>query len=554
LLRLPVTRATQRKANAPPHRESRLDPGLDDLQELITPTAPADETNRHFITEHLKADLKGRSVRGAAVTLVTQVGRLVLNTGSTVVLARLLTPRDFGLLAMVTAITGFVVLSKDLGLSMATVQKDEIDHNQASALFWVSVAASAVMALLTAAIAPAVASFYHEPRLKAITFALASGLIFGGLATQHQALLRRQMRFRALAAVDLGSFAFGAVVAIVLAVRGAGYWALVLMQLAIAFGGTVGVWLACRWRPGMRLRGTGVRAMLAFGWNLAGYNVISYFARNLDKVLIGWRWSAFQAGLYSKSYQLLLLPIYQINTPVTAVALPALSRLAGSPERYRQAYLRIQEKVTMITMPGIVLMFATSDWLVSLILGPQWTGATRIFMLLSIAAFVQPLAQTVGWLFITQGRTRELLQWGIIGGVLTIGPVIAGLPWGAVGVAAAFSITGLCVRTPLLFWLVGRSGPVRAADLYRQSAPSVCASGFCLLALLAFRRWAGVSSPAVGLGIAVVITAAVAACALWLQPAGRRALLDLRGLFALVTQGAENEHPGYAGKGLREDD
>ena len=524
------------------------------MQELITPTAPTDETNRHFITEHLKADLKGRSVRGAAVTLVTQIGRLVLNTGSTVVLARLLTVQDFGLLAMVTAITGFVVLSKDLGLSMATVQKDEIDHNQASALFWVSVAASVAMALVTAAIAPAVASFYHEPRLKAITLALASGLILGGLATQHQALLRRQMRFRALAAVDIGSFAFGAAIAIVLALRGAGYWALVLMQLATAFGGTVGVWLACRWRPSLRLRGPGVRAMLAFGWNLAGYNVISYFARNLDKVLIGWRWGPFQAGLYSKSYQLLLLPIYQINAPVTAVALPALSRLAASPERYRHAYLRIQEKVTMITMPGVAMMVATSDWIVSLILGPQWTGATRIFMLLSIAAFTQPVAQTVGWLFITQGRTRELLDWGIIGGVLTIGPIVAGLPWGAVGVAASFSITGVCLRTPLLFWLAGRRGPVSSGDVYRGSVPSVCASSAALLALLAFRRWVPVSNPGVGLAIALGITTFVAAGALWIQPAGRRALLDLRSLFDLLTRPSENEHPDQTGKGLAGDD
>ncbi len=151
--------------------------------------------NNFFDTEYLKADLKGRSVRGGAVTMAAQGIKFFLQIGSTVVLARLLTPEDFGLIAMVTAVTGFVMMFKDMGLSMATVQRAEIDHAQISTLFWINVVLSLAFMLLTATLAPAIAWFYSEPRLTWITLALAGAFIFSGFTVQHQALLRRQMNF-----------------------------------------------------------------------------------------------------------------------------------------------------------------------------------------------------------------------------------------------------------------------------------------------------------------------------------------------------------------------
>src|SRR5438046_8051456 len=119
-----------------------------------------------------------------------------------------------------------------------------------------------------------------------------------------------------------------------------------------------GVWTACKWRPGLPTRGAGVRSMLAYGGNLTGFNVMTFFARNTDNALIGKFWGAYQLGVYSRAYQLLLMPMSQINNPLVAVAVPALSRLTDSPERYRAAYLKIVEKIAMITMPGIVFMMA----------------------------------------------------------------------------------------------------------------------------------------------------------------------------------------------------
>ena len=229
--------------------------------------------NNFFDTEYLKTDLKGRSVRGGAVTMAAQGVTFFIRMGSTMVLARLLTPQDFGLIAMVTAVTGFVVMFKDMGLSMATVQKAEINHGQISTLFWINVVLSLGVMLVTAALAPAIAWFYGEPRLTWITLALAGAFVFGGLTVQHQALLRRSMRFGTLALIGIIGMLVGIVAAIIAAWYGAGYWALVIMQLSGAIAGAIAVWVACGWRPSLPVRCSGVREMLAFGGNLTGFNI-----------------------------------------------------------------------------------------------------------------------------------------------------------------------------------------------------------------------------------------------------------------------------------------
>jgi O-antigen/teichoic acid export membrane protein len=306
-------------------------------------------------------------------------------------------------------------------------------------------------------------------------------------------------------------------------------------HLALSFVYMVAVWGVCGWRPGRARRGAGVRQLLGFGGNLTGFVVINYFARNLDNMLIGRFWGGFQLGLYAKAYQLLLLPLDQISYPLTNVAVPTLSRLNGEPERYRRAYLRILEKVTLVTMPGIALMVATADWVVLVVLGPQWVEAGRIFALLGVAALLQPVTNTTGWLFITQGRTREMFRWAPIGAGLVVAAIVAGLPWGAAGVATAYSVVWVLLMTPLLFWYVGRRGHVRTRDIYAALAPALFASVGGFAAVMAYRRWAAPSVPFEGLVISCLIMAAVTLALLALLPAGRRALRDAWGTAALLS-------------------
>lgn len=492
--------------------------------------------DKYFRTDQIRSNLGGRSARSGVVTLGAQALKLIIMVLATSVLGRLLSPEDYGLLNMVVALTAFSLIFKYMGLSAATVQRPEVTHQQISNLFWINTATSCLIGLLTILCAPGVSWFYHEPRLTWITVVSGIGLMIGGLGVQHEALLNRQMRFATIAAVDLGSLTCGIIIGIILAWYGFGYWALVFNHLGIEIAFTAGSWVACRWRPGLPSRRSGVRPMLTFGRNLTLFNVIYYFSRNLDNVLIGRYWGPQQLGLYAKAYQIFLLPMENIYYPINAVAVPVLSRLADSPERYRQVYLRILEKLSMITMPGAALMMLTSDWLVRIILGPQWDDAALIFSLLAVAGLTQPVTKTSFWLFSTQGRTGELFVWGLIGGAVTIISIIVGLPWGGVGVATSYSLCNLCLREPLLFWFVGRSGPIRTSDFYRTIAPALAASVCVMAVLYIFRQQVRLSSPFIGLSVAAGIACGVSLVCFLILPQSRQALRDFKNILMLMNQ------------------
>jgi len=496
--------------------------------------------DRYFGTDHLKTNLGGRTARGGAAAITAQALKFIITIAATSVLARLLTPQDYGLIGMVAFVTAFVSLYKDLGLAAATIQRPEISFDQISTLFWINVSLSVAVCIFTVAIAPLVSWFYGEPRLTSITVVTAMGFIISGMAVQHEALLRRQMRYFALAAIGLISLVVGYVVAILMAWKGFHYWALVGSQLALVFTGTVITWTVCRWRPGMPKKDTGVRSMIRFGGNLTGFSTINFFARNLDNLLIGRVWGAQQLGLYSRAYQLMMLPIDQINEPITSVAVPSLSRLTDSPEDYRRAYVRMLEKIALLTMPAVTLMIVTSDWIVAIVLGPQWREVGKLLAILGVAALIQPIANTTGWLFITQGRTKDMFRLAMWGGPITMASIVAGLPWGAVGVATSYTVVHVC-GTPILYWYIGRRGPVRTMDFYRTVAPFAAASLSALAACLAFRRWQHPVNALGGIMICSVVTLLTTILVLAMIPAGRNALRDaVRSVQLLASQKRES--------------
>jgi PST family polysaccharide transporter len=495
---------------------------------------PGNSRQEYFDTEHLTDAIGARTARGGVVTIVSHGLKFALSIVATAVLARLLTPHDYGLIGMVAVFTGFVAMFKDLGLSLATVQRPEITGEQISTLFWVNVTISAAITVLMVVLAPLIGWFYSEPRLVLITIVTATGFLFGGLAVQHEALLKRQMRFYALSVIAFASMMIGYIVGIILAWRGASYWSLVFSQLALLASNTLGVWFTCRWRPGRPRRNSGVRSMLSFGGNIMGYSLINYISKNCDNLVVGRAFGPQLLGLYAKAVQLLTLPTDQINEPISTVTIPALSRLADSPERYRQAYLRIMEKVILVTMPAVMLMLATADWLVLIILGPQWVESASIFVYLGIAGLFQPVFATGGWLLVSQGRVRDMLRWSLINAPISVLSILAGVPWGVTGVAASFSIGRVFVALPLLFWFVGRTGPVRMSDFYRLLAPFTGASVCSLLVCLAFRHYVVITNPVVGFILCAIIMGVSMPVFLALMPAGRKALVDIKNSMLLL--------------------
>lgn len=484
--------------------------------------------DRHFATDHLLADLKGRSVRGGAVTLAAQGIKFALQMGSTMVLARLLTPADFGLIAMVVVVTGFAAMFKDAGLSMATVQREHITHEQVSTLFWINVALSVLIMLLVAALAPVIARFYGEPQLTWITLALASTFIFGGLTVQHQALLQRQMRFKALAVIEILSLTAGIATAITMALLGFGYWSLVGLPAGTVTVNCLLVWIISDWRPGPPVRASGVRPMLGFGGGLTGFNVLNYFTRNADNLIIGFALGAGPLGVYSKAYYLLMMPIRQFSGPVGSVMIPALSRLQTDPVRYRRAFLGAIGALASIGMPLVAFLFVVADEAVTIVLGEGWEEAAPVFRWLAPAALLGTVNVAPGWLCISLGRPRIQVIWAMISAPVTVAAFLIGVQWGLAGIALAFSISWCSMFVVFLIMACHRS-PLSFAGLAAYLVgPILAAVGAAAITLVLVR-----GALAVELSIAfdvlvngIVFIAAYVALTL-ASPSGRGRIRDL---------------------------
>jgi len=439
-----------------------------------------------FDTSQLSGDLKRRAVRGGTITMVGQVAGQVAQIGGTRVLARVLRPTDFGLLVMISAVTGLVSIFVNSGLVMPTIQREKISHEQISTLFWVNLAVGIVCMLAIMALAPGLAWFYGEDELLWLTIVMSISLVFAGASVQHNALLRRQMRFGALAGLSIGRPAISALVGIVAALAGAGVWALVYMTLAGSIFGALWVWLCCPWRPGPPKRGAGVGSMFGFGANVTGHDLVNYLARNLDNVLIGKFCGAVQVALYNRAYALLLLPISQISTPVTTAAIPVLSRLQNEPQKYRAYYLKAVRLIASITMPAACLMIVMSKDIILGVLGEQWIGASNIFAILGLSAAIQPVLHTQGWLYISSGHAKQMFRWSICTSIVTGTSFVIGLPFGAIGVATAYTICVLLLAIPSL-WNACRGTPVRVADVAEAVWVPAAATLIAVAALLWFK-------------------------------------------------------------------
>jgi PST family polysaccharide transporter len=475
---------------------------------------------------HLVADAGRRSRRGGAVLLSAQAVRVLGQIGTLVVLARLLPPSAFGLLAMVAAIGTILDLVKEFGLSAATIQKHDITQAQVSALFWINSGMGAALGGGLFLAAPLLADFYGQPELTDVARWMSLAFVASGLTVQHWALLRRQMRFVTIAGLettgDFVSFAAG----IGLALAGAGYWALVVQRLCGPLLLLAGSWLLCRWRPDLPRPTAGVRALLGYGASVTASQLAVAFARSIDQILIGWLWGPALLGLYERTTRLLMMPVNAVGAPVYAAAMPALSRLVDQPARYRSLFGQVMQKIALLTMPAFALSAVTADWVVGILFGPSWEQAVPLVVLFSIAATSLPVAQSAGLLYLTHARTTEMLRSNLIDASLCVVSILAGLHWGVDGVAASLAAVGVLVRMPLAFWLATRRGPVPVGVIWRAIAPPATAALAVAVSVGALREF--LQAPTVAaLAATVAVALSAMSLALLAWPETRREIQAL---------------------------
>lgn len=474
------------------------------------------------------ASLGDVAARGTRITLLTQVLRFVLLITALIVLARLLSPEDFGIVAMVTSIIGIGGIIRDFGLASAAVQSRTLSHEERTNLFWANVAIGTTCAAVAVLCIPLIVGLYDEPRLRAIILTLAGVFVVNGATTQFQAELTRGLRFRALAGADILAQAAGIAVAITMAVLDFSYWAIVAQQITVSFLSLTFMALVSRWRPGLPRRSVSIGRFFRFGGGVFGTQVISYLTRNVDNVAIGAYSGAGPLGLYTRAYQLLMTPLNQLNAPMTRIALPVLSRVQDDDESYGRYLAKSQLFGCYLTATLFAVSAGLAVPLVDILFGPRWAEVAPIFAILALGGVFRAMDQLAYWIYLSRAQTGAQLRLFLMTGPVMIVIILAGVPWGPVGVAAGCSVA-YTMHWGVSLWYVGRKARVDSAALFRTAARSVLLVSLPS-GLLAFAAAVLVEGSIAQLALGMLVVIAYLAAAVILIPWVRRdagIILDL---------------------------
>ena len=428
-------------------------------------------------------DLQRLAVRGAGVTVLSGGLGVAIQIIATVILARLLTPADFGVVAMVTTFSLLLSNFGFNGFTEAVLQREEIDHFLASNLFWINLGAGLLLTIGFAAAGPLVARFYSEPRVTPVAFGISLTMFIFSTSVLHQALLKRAMRFSVVAANDIFASSVSVAMSILLARAGWEYWALVAGAVAQSLSASIGAFILCRWVPSLPRRVAGTASMVKFAMHVYGRFGVNYGTRNMDNVLVGWRFNAQALGFYKRAYDLFALSGSLLVSSLTAVAVSALSRLNRDSIQYKRCLLSALAVMAFLGMGvGADLTLVGKD-VIRLLLGSRWQESGRIFTFFGPGIGIMLLYGTHGWIHLSIGRPDRWLRWGIVEFASTGLLFLVALPWGPAGIAVAWTASFWILTIPAL-WYAGRPihfgiGPVLAA-VWKFIFASLLAGWACL--------------------------------------------------------------------------
>lgn len=420
-------------------------------------------------------DLKRRTVRAGIINIGARGVGFMIRIVSIMIMGRLLTPEDYGLVTMVTAFTGVLNMFGCFGLFQAAIQRNQLSERESSSLFWLNMTFGALLALAVILAAPMVSAFYREPRLLAIMNVMAFAFIITAAGVQHSVLLQRRMAFGALATIEIGALLTATAVSIGMAMNGFEYWSIVSMSIALPLATTIGLWLSTGWIPGRPQIAAGLSSMLQFGGGTTLTGFLYYITINIDKLLLGRFWGTEATGLYSRSFYLINFPTENLNTTIGEIAFAALSRTRDDPERFRRYFLKAYSLVVTLTLPLTIVSMAFADDLIVVVLGPKWVNAVEIFRILAPTILVFAISSPLSWLLTALGLVKRSVYIGLFTAPLMITGVLIGLPYGPRGVAIAYSTVMVAKVIPVVLWALHGTG-VRVRDVVAALANPLAAS------------------------------------------------------------------------------
>ncbi len=395
-------------------------------------------------------NLKAKTVQGIGWSGLSQILQVLLQFIITAILARLLAPNDFGLLAMVLVFTNVVNIISDFGLSTALIQRTELTEEHLSSIFWLNIFIGIFLALILSFSSPLIAGFFNEDQLVPITIAIAASIFISFFDSVQTAVLTREMNFKVLNMIKIVSILGGGIIGVTMAFAGYGVWSLVWKTIGFCCIKVILSWTLCRWRPRALLKWLRVKELLKFGLNLTGFSIVNYISRNLDNLLIGRFLGSVSLGYYNLAYRLLTFPLRNISNVFGLVMFPSLSAIQDDKKKVCHAYLKTVRYIAVITFPVMTSLCIIAPQFVRVIYGPQWERSILLLQILAILGLVQSIVTLNGVIYRSQGRTDIQFRVGTIFAVLISISFVIGLRWDIEGVTIAYSATSILLTYPLL--------------------------------------------------------------------------------------------------------
>jgi PST family polysaccharide transporter len=446
---------------------------------------PFDDDGR-FLDHADDGQLGKRTVRNAGVTVFAQGSVFIIQLLGTVVLARLLTPSDFGIVTMVTTFSLLLASFGLAGFTEAVLQADALSEPQASNLFWINLCGALVLSVAFGAAGSLLARFYSNPRITKVAIGFAVVIFFSIVPIVHLALVKRAMRFARVSMLDIVARIGYVLVAIACALCKWGYWALVVAYLAQPLINCIGAWLLCSWIPKLPHKGRGTGRMMRYAMSVYGRYTLNYFTGNTDNLLVGWRFGAVALGFYKKAFDLFILPSCQLLAPILAVVVTTLSRKNKDMAEYKRYFLMGLGIVAFLGMAISASLTLTGKDMVRCLLGGQWGESGRVFTYFAPGIGLMLVYQTTAWIHLSMGTTARWLRWTVVELGLTGMLFLVGLRWGLVGVAGAWTTSYCVLMIPgFLYALRPLNLPITSilSTIWRYAAAAAVAGVACARAL-----------------------------------------------------------------------
>lgn len=404
-------------------------------------------------TRNTQMSIKERekdTVLGVKWSFISNFGQQLTLFINTIILVRLLSPADFGLMGMATVVIGFLDVFKNFGISSAIIQSDDTSDSFLSTLFWVNCFFGALLTVILYVASPLAEMYYREPRVTSLVRWLSINFLISSSCITHKALLEKKLAFKTLAKLEIFSIIIGAIVGISMAFFEYGVWSLVYQTITRVFAFSLFLWLFVDYRPKFIFSLGEIKKVFAFSFYLTSFSISNYILRNADYLIIGRFLGAQSLGYYTLAYKLMLFPVQNLSAVIGRVLFPVYSKIQHDNDKIKKMVLKTSSMIGFITIPLMLGLMAIAYPLIISLFGDKWEPAIPVIIILAPIGLLQSISVPINTIFLAKARTDLMLYWGLIAGTITIIFYSIGLRWGIIGVASGYAFSGFLLLYPSL--------------------------------------------------------------------------------------------------------